>query len=261
MDIRNVLAAVLVTVFVAPAANAYYVKADPANFAKGTDVTNAFDSMTMETWRTQGGNPFDGYAPIVKSSIFSDIATGGEQVINGQAVFASGDVLGWGDTNVFFRADYVAKQLQSNTNVYAGNALVTTFDQGSNYVEVVGGARGTGDYFLAAFFDTDGNFMGQCQSVDPSQINNPVYNPLGCKLSNSGTAFNPDNAYTKDLWTITWHDENRKVGKVVTGGYGGNQYVRSIYAAVPEPGAISLLGLSLMFMGVVQGRRNVARKS
>jgi len=259
MDIRKVLFTAIAAIFAAPAANAYFVSADPAQFSSGTDLTHAFDGMTLETWQTRKGNPIDGYTPLIKTSIFSDVATVGDPVIRGQSVFGPGDVLGWGDTNVFFRADYISGQMHEEREVHEGTALVTTFDEGSSYVEVVGGARGTGDYFLADFYDTDGNFMGRCRSVDSGHMNDPVYNPLGCKLVTSGTAINPDNAYTKDLWTITWHEENRKVGRVVTGGYGGNQYVRSIYAAVPEPSSLAVLTFPMLLIGFMRKKRNAAR--
>jgi hypothetical protein len=253
---KSVAAAVLLGALAMPV-HAYIVTADPSEFAYGTNLSDTFDGIRLETWQTQRGEPGD-FLPFIKSDVYSTLCSPCATAVEGDTVFGRADDSVYRNTVFFYSVD-IGRQLRADSRV-GGNstALVTLFDEGTNYIEIVAGGASNGDFLLVEFWDTEGNYVGRCASID---FENPdptgLDNSAGCKREAHGLT-TPLNAYTKDKWTMTWHDENVKIGMITAGGWGGSQHVFSMTYAAPEPAAIAPLAVGLLGLGLAGFRRRRA---
>lgn len=259
MNFRSLITGVVFCGF-AGAGHAYVVDVDPSQFAVGTNISNAFDGLQLSTL-TFGSLPadYDGWEPgmdieRIQNPVYaqrcSPCSTREHESLNILSPSSS-------QPQSFMFAETAGYIINdepfTGTRVAGSNALLVTFDEGSSYVEVTGGGV-SGNFFIVEYWDTNGEFIGRCSSTLRENASDPESS--GCTRTYDGSAINPDNAFSHDLWTLTWHDETRKVGIVTAGGLVGGQYVTSLRAAVPEPGSFAALVLPLaMLAGIRQRRR------
>jgi len=261
--IKSIPAALFALAF-AMNSEAYLVDADPANFASGTDISNAFEGVKLSSYNVAPILSFQDwyyglYTPVVtETPIYSYLCSPCASYTEGQAVFSSTGTDPW-----FYSSDNARGVIAEDPATYSGNsyrayginAFMARFDDGTDYFQLVGGGNRTSDFYMADLWDTEGEYIGRCVGglvTEPNQNSTPCeYELLGDAPYSGG--------YTNGQWLFTYSDPDRKVGMITSGGFAGNQYVRSLAFSVPEPStwAITILPLTLL-AGIHRRRRRTA---
>jgi hypothetical protein len=239
-------AATVALSILATSANAGFIQINPADYPEMTNLTHIVEGVTLEAWRARGGDPSDGWEPPQKFDIYGKLCSPCMPSTNGQMVFSYENPYS-GDMDVTFESNKVVYSINKEPSYpYYTTGVVATIDEGTNFIEMVGGGGSYSDYFMMDLWDTAGNYIGKCSTQEGS-------NSAGCLRVPAGSGVN--DPYARDQWTFIWFSESIKIGLISMGGMRGGQYVQSLRVNVPEPATIALVGIPVLAMAAVRRRR------
>jgi len=241
-------------------ASGYTITADPTYFSSGTELSTAFQGVTLSSLTiTQQDTWSNSEIPEVSSMpIYSVLCSPCAQSTNGQYVFSPTATGNYGNSSSFYPSfgeeEDVARVLTGDAHVpgtVIGSAVfMAKFDHVTDYVQVIGGGATNANFYRLDAWGADGALLGTCVAFPGDYAGTP-----GCSQRQLGTT-TTESAYTKDQWILGFQTDFSKIAFVTAGGYGGGQYVRSLAFSVPEPSALGILGAGLLVM-MFAGRRVV----
>lgn len=234
MNVPQYLLAIALCAF-ASASHAVIVNVDPSRFESGTDISNAFDGVELSFVEIDQDGPLEPDSrgilrgPLVYSPIYAiELSTG--------TVFGhkSGPLP---DDHVIFDfsdniARYYADEPPLRSTGWYGNAFRADFDQPTNFVQLIGGGFGRGNYFAFDVWSTTGEHLANCINY-PGSLCNPT--SLGPTEETVDPARYP--------YSFTFNSGAANIGFITAGGWSGGHYVHSLTFTkpVPEPATWALL--------------------
>jgi len=228
------------TLILSQTSSADVVTLDPTAFSSGTDISNAFDGVSLATltipqYPADYSWP-DNAPPLEVAAVYAYECTNCPSTGVHQSVFSPIET---GSYPAYNFSEKVTRQMtqESGPQMAGSQALLVNFDSATDYVDVVGGYANNSNYFRLDIWNLAGELMGTCSNASS--------NSSGCNV-----------AQTSDFWTLSFTSALADIAYITTGGWGGGQYVSAISfnsAAVPEPAAPAILAIGLT--ALLLGRR------
>ena len=222
------------------------VTLDPTAFSSGTDISNAFEGVSLATlsipqYPTDYSWP-DNVPALQVSAVYAGTTVNATIPCTGcpgapQAVFSPTET---GSAPAYNFSDKVTRQMtqESGPQLAGSQALLVNFDSATDHVEVAGGNSNSGNYFRLDIWNLAGELMGTCS--------NASLNSSGCTAEET----------VSETWVLSFTSALADIAYITTGGWGGGEYVSAISfnsAAVPEPAAPAILAIGLT--ALMLGRR------
>lgn len=247
MMFRECVLACIATL-ISTAAHAAFLSIDPSRFAAGTDISNAYEGISLSN--ISGGYPPS--TPLTTSAVFATQCVGCADEMSGKIVFGHDplafDVAPYVFDYADFAARYYEEDYSSTYHFVAGrwNALRIDFLQPTSSIQVIGGGARNGNFFMFDVWDASGRRIARCSSalLDPQ-----------CGATALNTV-EPDPS--KSIWSFTFNSSSPSISFITAGGWGGGQYVHSVGFEVPEPSTFTLFALGLLV--VLTGARAHQRR-
>lgn len=239
------------------AANADFITVDPNRYEVGTDISHAFEGVTLSAMVMYpvadvppGTGPLPFRPPVSLEAVYSvGCDPCGSTVFDGDNFFGSKTDIGNGHagdgelTMRWWEARYAIDWIENDGTFprsAAGgwNALLIAFDQPTSLVQFIGGGAYSGDAIDINFWDASGQRLGSCgTSIAYMAANLCSPSPLSNRpLDHHGAEY-----------AFTFAIEDANIAYITAGGRGGSQFLHSFSytTQVPEPGSASLLLLGL----------------
>lgn len=198
---------------------------DPSVFDPGTDVTHAYEGASLYTAYTQGSK-------ITLGSVYSTTCDSciRNESITGSPVFGSDP-----STPFFAYTEDVFRVLTGNTTDLGGNGMLVSFDEPTDFVQVVGSSYWRQNSVRLDYWDEVGNWLGNCFS--------PSNNSCTSKR-----LFNDPDEYD-DQKRISVRMEDPLIKFVTIGGHVGGAIISKVsYVKVPEPTPALVLSFGLLVL-------------
>jgi hypothetical protein len=219
-------------------ARADIITLDPNQFAVGTNISHAWNDVTLRTveldYLPRPGFPEGVRPPIFYEDVYSaacwECAYFTPDSLNAFGFWGSNGLGQTVLTSQFFYSNYagdVLRGLLYGEPMQGGwSALEIDFDNATNFVQVASSGS-TGNYFIMDAWAEDGSWLGRADYQ--GRIPDP---------------------FTLDFST----GEEKKIKSVTIGGWQGGRYVQNVSYNAPEPATAVLMAAALLGL-VVSARR------
>jgi len=242
MKTKIVLLSLLFGTFVEQAP-AYVITADPSAFAAGTDVTHAYEGMTLNYAAMVSLIPSSyevGYLKL--GPIYTLECIDCKPQVEGTAIFSPYPV---GSKGTFTDEITFASGFKRGGGTPYGDVLMAIFDKPTNYVEILGSGDALNTAFRIDYWDKFGHQLGYCfNGSSGGDSNTPC---TGTRLVTDDT--DPRNFYN-DQWIMDLRMESPDIAFVTMGGAAGPVFVSQISYSVPEPSPAALIFGVMSFIGL-----------
>jgi hypothetical protein len=215
-----------------PPAEAHIVTLEPDAYAAGTDVSNAWahEGIRMQSWVS---SPTFETGPVLSADAGFRPAFTGSRVFGHHSPYTDETVTGWGAINDIHRCltDPTFPCGEMRPEWYS--ALYISFERPVDFVEAFG------------VWSID--WLGMIL--------------LGADGQRIGSVYDQNILFTDGVWlygSTQVQRESRDIYGVILGGVIGGSNVDMIRVNVPEPGAIALLSLGLLGMGLARQRTRIS---
>jgi len=236
---KTLIAAALIGITFTANTHAGMITLDPGLFGAGTDVTHAYQGADLYTASIVHGE-------LVLDSAYVKTCNGCKPVVEGTAVFSPTADSG----RLFYDATDFEREWQKPNGTSYGSVLLVSFDEPTDYVQVLGSGAGRLNNFVLDYWDAYGHRLGRCNGN--TNLDGSSENP-NCETTFLGLDPNPYD--DQKIYKLRLTDPTIRF--VTLGASDGAAYVSSIsYNVVPEPAPLLVMSSGLLALAAFRRRKS-----